>query len=205
MSRWLRFIALVTSTACAASCGDVIRQGRSPVVLVVNSLQGAPSGGHGANQFGSQLQSDVVVLLTTPAPCTDVNPCVTVFNDLGQVALGMAAKNIDIAPSSNNQVTITRYHVEFIRADGRNTPGVDVPFPFDGTVTGTIPAGGTTTMGFELVRHTAKEEAPLIQLRSSGNIIHTIARVTFYGRDLVGNDISATGSISVDFGNFGDQ
>jgi len=28
--------------------------------------------------------------------------------------------------------------------------------------------------------------------------------VTFYGTDRVGNDISVTGSIQVDFGNFGD-
>jgi len=28
--------------------------------------------------------------------------------------------------------------------------------------------------------------------------------VTFYGHDQAGNDISATGSIGVEFGNFGD-
>jgi hypothetical protein len=205
MSRWLRLLIAATSAACAASCGDVVRQGRSPVLLVVNQLQGAPTGGHGANQFGSPLLSDVIVLLRTPAPCSDTNPCPTIYNDLGQVALGMAAKNVDIAPTSNNQVTITRYHVEFIRADGRNTPGVDVPFPFDGTVTGTLPAGGTLTLSFELVRHTAKEESPLVQLQRNDAIIHTLARVTFFGHDLVGNEISATGSLSVDFGNFGDQ
>ncbi len=174
-------------------------------MLVINQLQAAPTGGHGANQFGNPLLSDVVVLLRTPSPCTDTNPCPTIFNDIGQVALGMAAKNIDVAPTTNNQVTITRYHVEFVRADGRNAPGVDVPFPFDGTLTGTIPAGGTTTLTFELVRHTAKEESPLIELQANPAIIHTLARVTFYGRDLVGNDVSVTGSISVDFGNFGDQ
>ena len=36
-------------------------------------------------------------------------------------------------------------------------------------------------------------------------IITTIAEVTFYGQDLVGNDIQATGSIQVDFGNFADR
>jgi hypothetical protein len=205
MSRWLRFIAVATGIAFTASCGGALRQSRSPVLLVVNQLQGAPTGGHGANQFGSPLLSDVVVLVRTPAPCSDTSPCATIFNDVGQVALGMSAKNIDVAPTNNNQVTITRYHVEYIRADGRNTPGVDVPFPFDGTLTGTVPAGGTATLTFELVRHTAKEESPLVQLQNNGAIIHTLAQVTFYGRDLVGNDISVTGSLSVDFGNFGDQ
>jgi hypothetical protein len=55
------------------------------------------------------------------------------------------------------------------------------------------------------VRHVAKEESPLVQLVANPNIINTIAEVTFYGRDQVGNDISATGSISIEFGNFGDQ
>ena len=50
----------------------------------------------------------------------------------------------------------------------------------------------------------AKQESPLVQLISSSTSITTIAEVTFYGRDQVGNDISVTGSIQVDFGNFGD-
>jgi hypothetical protein len=54
------------------------------------------------------------------------------------------------------------------------------------------------------VRHVAKKEAPLVQLVDNGQIITTIAEVTFYGQDLVGNDISVTGTIQIDFGNFGD-
>jgi hypothetical protein len=54
------------------------------------------------------------------------------------------------------------------------------------------------------VRNAAKAESPLVQLKTNGVILTTIADVTFYGRDRVGNDISATGSIQVDFGNFGD-
>jgi hypothetical protein len=175
------------------------------VVLVVNQLQAASGGGHAANQMGGTLFSDVQVLVTTPDPCSPASPCRTLFSDSGQATLSLAAKNVDIQPTSNNQVTLTRYHVDFVRADGRNTPGVDVPYGFDGAVTATIPAGPAVAVTFELVRHTSKEEAPLVQLVSSPAIIHTIARITFYGRDLVGNDISVTGSIGVDFGNFGDQ
>jgi hypothetical protein len=50
----------------------------------------------------------------------------------------------------------------------------------------------------------AKQEAPLVQLVDSPTIISTIADITFYGQDRVGNEISVMGSISVDFGNFGD-
>ena len=115
-----------------------------------------------------------------------------------------ALKDITVSPSTNNDVTITRYRVTYRRADGRNTPGTDVPYPFDGAITGTVPAGGTLTVGFELVRHAAKIEAPLVQLVSNPNFITTLAEVTFYGRDQVGNDISVAGLVQVNFGNFGD-
>jgi hypothetical protein len=203
--RLLGFAAgVATGLAATVSCGDVIRQGQSPVVLVINSLQGASGGGHNANTFSGTLFSDVQVLVTTP-PCSVTSPCPTTFSDSGQVVLQLAPKNVNIAPTSNNQVTITRYHVEFIRADGRNTPGVDVPYPFDSAVTGTVPDTGTASITFELVHHTAKAESPLAQLVNNPAIIYTIAQVTFYGTDLVGNAISVTGSIAVDFGNFGDS
>jgi hypothetical protein len=109
------------------------------------------------------------------------------------------------APSDLNQVTFTRYRVVYRRSDGRNTPGVDVPQPIDTGLTFTVPAAGTATAGFELVRNIAKREAPLIALIDNGNIISTIADVSFFGRDQAGNDVAATGSLTVNFGNFGDD
>jgi hypothetical protein len=203
-----RLLAFAVLVGTATSCGDVVRSGRSPVMLVINSLTAAPGGGHGAGTFSSVLLSDVVVNLTTPPPCTTTSPCPTIFNDSGQLTLSLALKNIGspgaaVAPTTNNAVTVNRIHIEYIRADGRNTPGVDVPYAFDGAVTGTVPPGGTLSVGFEIVKHVAKEESPLVQLRTSGTIT-TICRVTIYGKDMVGNDVSATGQIQIDFSNFGD-
>jgi hypothetical protein len=154
--------------------------------------------------------SDVVTNVTTPPPCAPTSPCPTVFNDLGQVQLSIALKDIGTTanpaqPSTNNAVTITRYHVKYIRADGRNVQGVDVPYEFDGGVTGTVTAQGTLTLSFNLVRNVAKEEPPLLVLRNESTVISTIAQVTFYGADIVGNAVSVTGQIQVDFANFGDQ
>ena len=198
-----RLFAGAAIVAATASCGDVIRGGRSPVLLVIDSLAGAPGGGHGAGQFSATLQSDVVVLLTSPAPCTPESACPTVFSDSGQVSLRLVPKDISIAPTANNAVTITRYHISFRRADGRNTPGVDVPYGYDGAVTATV--SDTATIGFELIRHVTKEEPPLAQLAFNPSIIHTIAVITFYGSDLVGNAVTATGNMSIEFGNFGDS
>jgi hypothetical protein len=116
--------------------------------------------------------------------------------DLGLATLRSVPKEVGVAPTSNNEVTITRYHVTFRRADGRNTPGVDVPYAFDGPVNALVPA----TVDFELVRRVAKDESPLAQLRGSRTVITTFADVTFYGKDRVGNDVSVTGTIQVDFG-----
>jgi hypothetical protein len=194
---------LAVLVAATASCGDVVRQGQSPVMLVMDALEGSP--GHTDLQpFSHTLFADVLTNVTSPAPCSPETPCATVFADVGRVTLRLIPKDITgPAPSSNNAVTITRYRVRYIRADGRNTPGVDVPYAFDGASTGTVPPNGTLQLGFELVRHIAKEESPLVQLILNPNIITTIAEVTFFGRDQVGNDISVTGLIQVNFGNFG--
>lgn len=188
--------------ATTASCGDVVRSGRSPVLLVIDSLAGAPGGGHGAGTFSATLQSDVIVFLSSPAPCTPTAQCPTVFSDSGQVVLRLVPKDISVAPTASNAVTITRYHIGFRRADGRNTPGVDVPYGYDGAVTATVQS--SATISFELIRHVTKEEPPLVQLTVNPSIIHTIADVTFYGTDLVGNAVAVTGSMSIEFGNFGD-
>lgn len=203
-----RLLALSAVIVATSSCGDAVRTGSAPVFLVIDLLQAA-QGAHPSNMSGNLL-SDVLTMVASPPPCSQTSPCPTIFNDVALVKLRMSMKNIGnpatpTAPSSNNEVTITRYHVTYRRADGRNTPGVDVPWGFDGAATGTVPAGGTLTLGFEIVRSIAKSESPLVQLAVNPNVISTIADVTFYGHDQTGNEISVTGSMLIDFANFGDQ
>jgi hypothetical protein len=174
--------ALVLAVAATASCGDVVRSGQSPVMLVVNSLT---AGG-----------SNVLV--------SDVSVNGTVFNDLGVATLAVVMKDFTAPTSTNNRVTINRYRVLYHRADGRNTPGVDVPFSFDGAATAMIAPGSAGSVSFEIVRHVAKMESPLVQLLNEVRVINVIAEVTFFGQDLVGNDVSATGSMMIDFANIGD-
>lgn len=208
-----RLVILGALGLASVSCGDVVRDSRSPVILVVNTLGAARGGSSGGTTTTPTLQgflmSDVLTLVTA-SPCSTTSPCATVFNDIGGVTFSLAMRNIGTPtnptePSSNNYVTLSRYHIEYVRADGRNTPGVDVPYAFDGAMTATIASTQESgTLTFELVRHAAKAEAPLVQLTFSPVVITTIAKITFYGTDQVGNVLSATGSIQVDFGNFGD-
>ena len=196
--------AMAAAAIASANCGDLVTQGRAPVQLTIVSLQAAS--GAQPDEFSSTLQSDVITNVQATINGQQV-AVPTIFNDIGQATFTLILKDPGLPgtePSALNQVTITRYHVEYRRSDGRNTPGVDVPFGFDSAVTLTVPASNTASTGFQIVRHAAKEEAPLRALASNPDFISTIAYVTFYGRDQVGNDISATGAIGIDFGNFGD-
>jgi hypothetical protein len=168
-----------------SSCSEAIRTGQSPSYLIISSLEAAPGG---TTNFGATLQSDVL---------TDSGG---IFADQGQVTLQVAQKDPQgPAPTPANSITITQYHVDFIRTDGRNTQGVDVPFSFDGAVTATFPT--QSLVGFTLVRIQAKQEAPLKALARAGgaNAITAVARVTFYGHDQNGRDVSVTGNLSVTF------
>lgn len=191
----LMFGCTVCLAVVAAGCGDLVRQDRSPVSLVIESLAGASGATGGTGTFSGTLQSDVLTVV-------DDRP--TVFSDSGQVTMRFVMKDILTTPSAINAVTINRYRVTFRRSDGRNTPGVDVPFPFDSAVTFTIAPGGTVTQGFELIRHVAKMEAPLAALQTSPVVISTVADITFFGHDLAGNELSASGSLGIQFGNFAD-
>ena len=120
-----------------------------------------------------------------------------------RLAMKDARRAVAVRADGEQFITINRYHVRFIRADGRNVQGVDVPYAFDGAFTGTV-TDSDLIAGFELVRHIAKTEAPLAGLTRNITIISTIAEITFYGRDQTGREVSVNGQMLVSFGNFGD-
>jgi len=132
----------------------------------------------------------------------------TVLGDVGRITMELTLKDSGLpgasAPSPMNRVTFSRYRVTYKRADGRNTPGLDVPFPMDSATTFTVPAEGPVTATFELVRQTAKHEAPLAALRTTDVVISTIADVAFFGRDQTGHAVTVSASIGIFFGNFAD-
>lgn len=173
--------------ALASGCGEFIRNDRSPVTLVITSL----------------VAGDDATLRS------DVRTKGSILDDMGSVTMQLILKDpgspgAASAPSPTNQVTISRYRVSFRRSDGRNTPGVDVPFPFESAATFVVPVSGSGSAIFELIRHTAKLEAPLAALAGGSVIISTIADITFSGRDQAGNEVSVTGSMGVLFGDFAD-
>ena len=173
--------AMASLLVGASSCSETVRTGDASSFLVINTLTG---GGQNDTTVESDVQGDTG----------------TVFTDVGQAVLQLQMRDVGgPGPSPNNAITLTQYRVEYIRSDGRNTPGVDVPFPFSSGLTATV--SGTQTVGFTLVRVQAKEEAPLRALRGGGgaSVISTVARITFFGHDQTGREVSVTGNLDVTF------
>jgi hypothetical protein len=191
----------ITSASCG---GEMLRTGRAPVFLIIGNMS-AQNGAKGGEEE-SFLHSDVQTIVeVTVAGVTTRVP--TIFDDAGLAVIRVEAKNQAVETSVLNAVTLTRYRVNFRRADGRNTPGVDVPYGFDGGVGVTIPAGSSADVGFMLVRHQSKLEPPLRNMVGFGGqgFISAIAEVTFFGHDQNGNEVMVTGNLDVQFGDFGDE
>jgi hypothetical protein len=181
---WRVRMAALAGVLLLTSCSEAVRQGDGSAYLVITSLTG------GADN-DSTVESDVL------------GEDGTIFTDVGQASVQLVMKDQGgPAPSPVNAITITQYRVEYIRSDGRNTPGVDVPFAFTGGTTVTITGSGA--IDFTLVRIQAKLEAPLKALGPFGGaqVISTVARITFFGRDQAGHEVSVSGNIDVTFANW---
>jgi hypothetical protein len=187
---------LATVVALSVSCGELARSGTAASYLVVDSIDAARGSSPGS--FAGHLESDVV---------TNVGGNPTLLQDVGRINLTLALKDpgsllAPVAPSPTNAITVTRYRVRYTRADGRNIPGLDVPYAFDGALTLTV--GGTASATFSLVRAQAKAEAPLAALVNSRLVISTLAEITFYGRDQTGRGVTTSAWIDVHFGDWPD-
>ena len=188
--------ALVAAATVLPGCTSQQMQGASSSYLIVDSLNGSRGD---QDDFSGVLESDVV------------SNTGTVVGDIGKVDLRLGMKDPGSTtnpstPTSANFITVTRYHVKYVRADGRNTQGVDVPYEFDGGASVTVRDGAAiSTLAITLVRAQAKLEAPLLALRGQGGqvVISTIAEITLYGTDQAGREVSVAAKIDVTFADFG--
>lgn len=185
-----------------AGCTSAQMSGQSSSYIIVQSIEGAS--GATPEEIGVPVPSDVLTLVKRQVDGKEIR-VPTIYEDTGTVTFRLGMKDPGLTPSSTNFITITRYKVDFVRTDGRNSPGVDVPYGFQGGMTATV-TDNVTTAAFGLVRIQAKMENPLKPLAGGGGAIaiSTIAEITFYGTDQAGREVIASGKISVDFADWGD-
>jgi len=192
------FLALtMVIGGCTAKTADNDKSNTLVTVVGMQALSESESG-TAADNLNSDVCSNEGAVW--PPGCTAVE-------DYGVVTMVAQPKAVIAAlgPGPFSSVVFDRYRVTFIRADGRNVPGIDVPYPFDGTMTFQVPPDGAQySKNFILVRHQSKLESPVANLAGNGGaiVISTLAQIDFYGKDLAGNAVTARGQINVTFGDF---
>jgi hypothetical protein len=195
-------IALLTYVACTSVEND----SRSASLLTVSNVEGAP--GSPGEAAGTPLLSDVCDnpdgSPQDPDTCAvfNDNATVTFDNDFLQVGTGSG-----LGTSYLNDILVTQYRVDYVRSNGRNTPGVDVPFGIDGTMDIRVPVNSTASASVLVVRHTAKQEPPLSEITTGEGekVITANAQMRFFGHDIAGRDVSATGFLEIHWANYGES
>lgn len=194
----LRFLVLIIAAlvlgGCVAKEGDTT----SASFLVINSLTG--------NDLEGNAGSTTVF--------SDVDMGGSIVNDNGVASVSTLTYN----PTEDSEahdityymnVIVDQIDVEFMRTDGRNVEGVDVPYRFTQPINMIVPVDENVEIPFVLIRHVAKLEAPLFALReitSQGVVLQLVAKVTLHGKDLGGHRVApVSGYISVWCSNFADS
>jgi hypothetical protein len=187
--------ALVAAAIVLPGCTSRQMEGSASSYLIVDALNASRGD---VDDYSGVLESDVI------GPTGVVADVAKIDLRLGMKDPGTTTN--PATPTSSNFITVTRYHVKYVRSDGRNTAGVDVPYEFDGGATVTVrDSASISTLLITLVRAQAKLEAPLLALRNQGGqvILTTIAEVTLYGTDQAGRDVTVQAKINVTFADYG--
>jgi len=193
----LKILALIIAVLLLGSCNALENDSTSGSRLQIISITGNDMDGKAGS---TTVFSDV---LTGTG---------SIFNDNG-VALVEAdpldPSLVKITTSPYMDVLVDQIDVEFRRTDGRNVEGVDVPYRFTQPMSVLVRITGNSEISFVLIRHVAKMEAPLFQLRyvnSQEYVLQLVAVVTIHGTDGAGNRVApVTGYVNVWCADFADE
>jgi hypothetical protein len=192
----LKAALLAFAALGALACNPIENSTQSASLLTVVTVTGLDI----ANKDANFTQSDVL----HTDPTTGLS---TVTDDVAKATLAAStlAPNPIGGTSQYNDIQLDKIVISYTRSDGRNTPGVDVPYNFEQGLSQVVHIGEQVTVTFIIVRASAKQEPPLINLlaqTSRGEVLYTTARLDFYGHDLAGKTVTATGYLPVEFSDF---
>jgi hypothetical protein len=182
--------ALLLAVSSAGCTPDFGENGDSPVILRVVSIE-AEEGQE--EEAGAFLNSDVL----------------PIFNDNVTLTLEALSKNPRITGNLPLQdVLVERYEVRYLRSDGLNTEGVDVPYTISGGLSVLVPMNGEADVALVLVRHQAKFEPPLSNLGGpfgADIVLSVTAEITLHGRTTAGDVVSTRGFVRINFADFAEE
>jgi len=206
--RSLKILGVVAFAASMTGCvPDWARENETGLLMVIAGITGSP--GSTGQEEGDILFSDVSQWI----------------NDDAIITVNLFRKNPTVATTTPlEDVRLESYQVRYFRTDGHSVEGVDVPHRITGPLNSVLLRAPDTTgeetaeVVINVVRHTAKREAPLINMIGllpviSGSVIvpgqglmTTVAEITIYGRQVTSGDpLSATGRFQVAFADFADE
>lgn len=193
----LKILAILSAVFLLFSCNPLENETESASLLVVQSITGTDIDGNTANY----LQSDVQRVDEQTGQSY-------VIADVAKATLKVSLLDPSSTAQSSqyNSVAINRYVVSYSRSDGLNTPGVDIPYSFEGTLSILIDVGSSAVISLIVVREVAKLEPPLINLHEGGEegVLQVTAKVEFYGQDMANNKVKAIGYLNIFFANYTD-
>jgi hypothetical protein len=189
-------LTLVTLGGLAlTSCNlnpNYANNGNSPILLLITGING-----------GAQLDSDVVSGEGGTPPLSFVCP------DIVGIRVENKLKNPNLTTIDfRGDIVINRYEVHYFRSDGRGVQGVDVPYSISGNIATEVISGAAVTIPIEVVRRQAKLEPPLIILaagNSGAPVLTVFAEITLHAVTTIGQTMTATGRMQIDFSDFGDK
>ena len=179
-------VAVLGGLLCWGCAADFVETSEANVILRIVRITG--ESGHDSEE-GDFILSDV-----TPN-----------FNDNATLEMEVIAKNPRLPdPGIFNDVYVSQYEVRYVRSDGRAVEGVDVPFHITGNMATLVPVDGTASAAIVVVRHQAKDEPPLRNIRGGGGaiLLTVMANITVFGHTTAGQAVQASGSLQISFADF---
>jgi len=178
--------AVLALTLGACGTADYVTNSQASVLLIVAAIND-----------GAVLDSDVRNGADSNVVCPDT------------VTLALAVRNknpLAEAPRVPGAVLIQRYEVKYSRSDGRSVQGADVPYTIAGALSSAVDVAtsGTENVPIEVVRRQAKLDPPLSNI-TGYDIVTMFATITISGQTVSGDSVTASGSMQIDFANFGDE
>ena len=207
----IRLFGLAALTAATVSCGDVVRQGSSPVFLVIDQLagqRGATTLGAPSNPLDLRRdhQRHVAGAVLGRRRRARRSSATAARSRCARRSRTSAPRWRSRRPRTTRSRS-TAYHVEYI---ARRRPQHARASTCRSRSTARSPArsrrAARCTLGFELVRNVAKQESPLVQLAHQQQLHHGDRRRDVLRRRPRRQRRSRPpGQIQIEFGNFGDQ